>query len=475
MSDQMDPAEAAAHEALRLAAVRGCGLSPGSANEAFDGIVELAATTLRAPIALVSIVDDAQQWFAARVGLAAPSTGRDVSFCSFAIETLDELFVVPDAREDERFRDNALVTGEPHIRFYAGAPLRTADGFGLGSLCVIDTVPRPGLTGEEERVLQLLARQVEKQIELVRYTDELDRTTAELARGTSELEAERGFFSAALSNLAEGIVACDAEGRLTFLNAVAEQLHGRTADPTLDPDAWTEAYDIYEADGSTRLHHDRLPLLRALAGEQVRDEEVVVAPHDRPATLISCNGQAFHGKDGALLGAVVTMRDVTERRRHEAALRHSAEHDLLTGLPNRSLFSTRLEAALAGEGWRRTAVCFLDLNGFKQVNDDLGHTVGDQVLAAAAGRLAQAVKGTDTVARYGGDEFVVLLTDVEEADLPPIVDRLRNALTSPLRIGAQRILATAAVGAVHAGAEDLRDERTLLRRADQRMYTDKPQ
>jgi diguanylate cyclase (GGDEF)-like protein len=461
-------------EAQRLAAVRACGVVPGTSNAAFDGIAQVASKALRAPIALVSIVEETHQWFAARIGLEPDSTGRDVSFCSSAIQHPDELFVVPDALEDPRFRDNALVTGDPFIRFYAGAPIRSPDGFGLGSICVIDTAPRPeGLSENEARILELLARQVEQQLELLHLATALDLTEAELQRGREELDAERGFHSAALGNLTEGIVACDADGHLTYFNAVTREMHGVDADPTLPPEQWSEHYDLYEPDGVTPLPPERIPLMRAIAGEQVHEQEMVIAPRGRESILVSASGQSFHGPDGELLGAVVTMRDVTERRRSEAALRHSAEHDLLTGLPNRSVFSQRLEAALASDDWEHTAVCFIDLNDFKRINDDLGHPVGDQVLAAVAGRLHQAVKESDTVARYGGDEFIVLLEDVTDASLGAIVARMHESLTPPLRIGRHLVDTSAAIGAAHAGADGLRDERALVRLADERMYEDK--
>lgn len=465
--------DTAFHETKRLAAVRASGLSPGDVDPALEAIVEVAAATARTPIALISIVDDTDVWFPARVGLELPSAARDQSLCSVALESLDEPFVVPDAQADDRFRDSPLVTGPPYIRFYAGVPIATSDGFAIGVLSVIDTVPRPALSSEERGVLPLLAAQVEQRLELRRTATELERTTAALERGQEALDAERGFLSAALASLTEGIVACDATARLTFFNGVAEQMHGVAADARIDPDRWSEHYDLYETDGVTPLPRDRIPLMCALAGEQVHDARMVIAPVDRPPLLVSCSGRAVHGPNGELLGAVVTMRDVTEHHRSEAALRHSAEHDVLTGLPNRAAFSRQLESALAGDRWQRTAVCFIDLNDFKRVNDDLGHTVGDQVLAAVAGRLHQAVKDVDTVARFGGDEFVVLVEDVAEDDVPAIVARIHDALRPPLRIGTRMIAMTAAIGVAHAGAERRRDERSLLRLADQRMYENK--
>ena len=124
-----------------------------------DEIAAFAASLCATPIALVSIVEEERQRFLARTGLDADSTPRDVSFCALAMLG-DDIFTVPDATLDARFADNALVTGPPHIRFYAGAPLIDADGVRLGALCVIDTVPRDGLTDLQRQGLSLMARQV---------------------------------------------------------------------------------------------------------------------------------------------------------------------------------------------------------------------------------------------------------------------------------------------------------------------------
>ena len=138
----------------------------------FDELTHLAAQWLRVPIVLVSLVDAERQWFKSRVGLEAPETPRSVSFCSVAIERPQQMLIVPDARLDPRFSDNPLVTGEPGIRFYAGAPLVMPDGQALGTLCVIDHQPRE-FGPQERETLSLLARQVVAQLELRRQRQEM--------------------------------------------------------------------------------------------------------------------------------------------------------------------------------------------------------------------------------------------------------------------------------------------------------------
>ena len=129
------------NEEARLAALAQYGVAGTSPEPEYDHIVEIAADFFNAPMALVSLVERDRQWLKARVGVDICETPRAVSFCRYTI-TSDDLLVVPDATKDPRFADNALVTGDPHIRFYAGAPLITPAGFRLGSLCVIDVEPR---------------------------------------------------------------------------------------------------------------------------------------------------------------------------------------------------------------------------------------------------------------------------------------------------------------------------------------------
>ncbi len=132
----------------------------------FDDLTLLAAYVCNTPIALISLVDEDRQWFKSRVGLDASETSRDIAFCSTAILQTD-VFVIPDALADERFRDNPLVVSEPHIRFYAGAPLINEDGYALGTLCVVDRAPRE-LAPEQKEALKALSRLVLAQLEFRR-------------------------------------------------------------------------------------------------------------------------------------------------------------------------------------------------------------------------------------------------------------------------------------------------------------------
>jgi GAF domain-containing protein len=153
--------------------------------EVFDDLTELAARICEAPIALITLVDEKRQWFKSRVGVTVNETSRDISFCAHAI-TQPDLFIVPDATKDPRFANSPLVTSEPKVRFYAGAPLITPDGYALGTLCVIDKVPRE-LRTEQKQALRILARHVLLQLELRHHARQLAHAHKERARIESDL------------------------------------------------------------------------------------------------------------------------------------------------------------------------------------------------------------------------------------------------------------------------------------------------
>jgi GAF domain-containing protein len=184
-------AVASNNEAARVAALDRYAILDTDPEQSFDDLVILASHVCKTPIALLTLVDDHRQWFKSAIGVQVRETPREVSFCAHAIQQHD-LFIVRDALQDPRFKDNPLVTGEPHVRFYAGAPLVTEDGFALGTLCVGDRQPRD-LDEEQKLALTSLSHLALRQMELRTNLQMLkqalnDRTREEHAR---ELELKR--------------------------------------------------------------------------------------------------------------------------------------------------------------------------------------------------------------------------------------------------------------------------------------------
>jgi GAF domain-containing protein len=176
------------NEEARVAALEKYAILDTDPEAAFDDLTLLASFVCKTPIALITLIDESRQWIKSHVGISVSETSRDVAFCSQTI-LQKEVLVVPDALQDERFRNNPFVVSEPHIRFYAGAPLITEEGYALGALCVIDEKPR-NLAPEQEEALKSLSRLVLAQLEFRRNLVLLKEALSDRTKTEHERQAE---------------------------------------------------------------------------------------------------------------------------------------------------------------------------------------------------------------------------------------------------------------------------------------------
>jgi diguanylate cyclase (GGDEF)-like protein len=357
-----------AKETLRLAKLQDYHILDTLPDKTYDDIVQLAAYICQAPTALITLIDANRQWFKAKVGMDISETPRSMALCSETIQHPDTL-VVEDVSQHPRFYSSSLVVGSPYIRFYAGHPLITFDGYALGALCVIDYQPRQ-ITPDQINALRVLSQQVMAQMEL-------------------------GWQKQQLKEINDGL---------------EQRIKDRTTSL------------------SASLHR----LLKV---------------------------------QSALL-------------KREAASRHNALHDPLTGLPNRSYFLQRLDQSIQlaqRNADHQYAVLFIDLDNFKPVNDTLGHEIGDQLLAKVANRIKLLLRKSDLVARLGGDEFAVLLDDItDRSQVTTAIRRIQSQITHPFVIEDRRISIGASVGVTFSQL-GYRQAEAALKDADTAMYQAKRQ
>ncbi len=183
------PAPQPANEKKRLEVLWQYDVLDSVPEEAFNDLAELAACICEAPVALISLIDEKREWFKAKVGVSLAEMSRNIAFCAHTIMG-NGLMVVPDASADIRFSDNPLVICKPNIRFYAGAPLMTKDGYAIGTLCVIDQVPRE-LTATQEQALRVLSRFVMTQLEIRRHGRQIKNVTDKSSKLETELQELR--------------------------------------------------------------------------------------------------------------------------------------------------------------------------------------------------------------------------------------------------------------------------------------------
>ena len=290
-----------------------------------------------------------------------------------------------------------------------------------------------------------------------------------LVSGRTASARREAFLGAIVESSDDAIVGEALDGTVLSWNAGAERLFGyaagemlgRDASVLVPPDRHGELSDV---------------LARLGVGEHIEHYETVRRRKDGSFVEVSVTISPIRDDSGRLIGASSIARDVSERKQIERQLEHRAFHDPLTELPNRLLLYDRIKGALARaqRSGAFVAILFLDLDDFKHINDRHGHTTGDDVLRMLGPRLQAVIRPSDTLARFGGDEFVIVCADIRsESVAAGIVDRIRRALAVPFDVGGTEISVTASVGVTIGEAGDGPDE--LLAEADAAMYSAKAQ
>jgi diguanylate cyclase (GGDEF)-like protein len=412
---------AAAGEAARLAALHSLDALDAPPTRGLERLVGLAATVLGFPSAGINLIAAEEQWTAASTGpWGAERLPRGESFCSAAIETPHAPLVVPDARRDERFAATGAVADG--LVAYAGAPLVTSDGQAVGALCVTDERPRE-LSAAEAALLEALAAADSDELERTRDLHALAAVTRRLARATSVAAVHAELCAAALE-------LTGAAGAELLLDGGAEGLRRAAAHGCTDGAGALGAQPVGER-GVLVMHWAQAeprPPRRAVHALSVLADEAAVA---------------------------------LERAELLARLEELNRTDPLTGAGNRRALDEALahELARAARDGGPLTLALLDLDHFKAFNDRFGHPAGDRLLAGAVAAWRPLLRAVDTLSRFGGEEFAVLLPRCEPAEAVAILDRLRPELGEGQTFS--------------AGLAEWRpgeDPDALVRRADEALY-----
>jgi diguanylate cyclase (GGDEF)-like protein/PAS domain S-box-containing protein len=296
------------------------------------------------------------------------------------------------------------------------------------------------------------------------------RTMIERKASEDSLFIEKEHAQVTLNSIGDAVLSTDTLGNITYLNVAAENMTGWSRIEALGR-PFAEVFRIM--DGTS---HEPVRNPMELAVQQNRivglTPNCILIRRDGFESAIEDSAAPIHDRNGKVTGAVMVFHDVTAALGMAIQMSHLAQHDCLTNLPNRILLKDRLTQAitLAHRNGHRLAVLFLDLDGFKHINDSLGHSVGDNLLQSIAGRLVAAVRHSDTVSRQGGDEFVILLSEIKNArDAAISAKKMLASLTVPHSIAEHNLHVTASIG-LTTFPDDGEDAETLVKNADTAMY-----
>ena len=456
-------------EGRRLRALANLDILDTPPERDFDVVVRNAQRALGCKIVLISLLDDRRQWFKARVGLEAGETPIEHAFCAHTVAS-GEMMIVPDATLDPRFAANPLVVGPPHIRFYAGVPLRVS-GLGpaeepvaIGSLCAIDDVPRVLAEGDAAE-LRELAGLVESLLSARAAALSAIRVVEGQREAMHELNLTHRQFRQAERMASVG------SWRLTLADKRLKwsaQVYAIVGLPEGDDPVFETAMDFFPPAARRTISN---ALARAIESGQPFDVEADFVTAQGSARRIRMMGE-LELRDGLPVALIGTFQDITARHVMEQALRRRADTDELTNLANRARFNQVADQRIAKAKASRTplALLLIDLDHFKAVNDRCGHAAGDEILQLIASRLQAPYLEDCCAARLGGDEFVLIATSGEAVqNMIGFVQRLLSDLRHSVTSGDCLIHVSATIGV--SWLDDGVGTRTeLLHRADTCLY-----
>jgi len=428
----------ASNENARLQALNEYAVLDTPPDVDLDRLVELAARMYGTPVAALSLVGQNRLYFKSRFGMDATGIDRQGSFCSYAIDS-DGLFLVTDASKDERFASHPLVAEPPKIRFYAGIPLVAPAGAKIGTLCILDTKPWPEFTDDDRRNLEDVADLVMNRLELRRLE-----------------QAKQGghqWFERIASTSPDAIVGADSSGHINYWNEAAETLFGYSA-----PEVTGKPIGVIFPHRVRSLQTAEVMSVVRSGASNPSAQQLALTARRRDGSEFPAELSLSMWRENNDIGFGAIIRDTTDREQGEQRLFGLAHLDPLTGLPTRAFLIERLQAVVRDEAG---TLLLLDLDGFKDVNDSLGHATGDLVLSETAQRLRAYAAPDTVIARLGADEFAVLLPRLTETSrAAEHADDILQLFTTPFAAGGNSVHVGVNVGIAvcpthGTGAEEL--------------------
>lgn len=411
------------NENSRLESLRSLNILDSLPEKDFDQIVFLASQICDTPIAVISLIDEDRQWFKSKVGLSASETPREIAFCAHAILQKD-IFEVPNALQDERFFDNPLVSGDPSIRFYAGAPLYALDGQPIGTVCVIDSKPK-SLNEMQKRALKAISDQVTRLLELRHQIKLLESSEQSLQ-----------FESAAIKSISEGIVLQDATGAIQDFNPAALSLLNLSADQLLGRTSFDPNWHAIREDGSPFPGEEHPAMVCLRTGLQQKNIIMGINGSQKETKWIKINAvPLFAADEKTVTHSVSSFADVTsvmkmdsDRRELESKLAESAKLSALG----------EMAGGVAHEINNPLAIIRGSANTLrKRINDqnfDVQSAKKDiEKIEVTVDRIAKIVKGLKTFSRNADNDPYI------ESNLNEIISETLELCREKLRLSGVQV------------------------------------